>query len=267
MSGTYVVQEFRPRFADAELAVKHANHPLRAFNRVDASPGASARGETVWEAGVALANFIAATFRGADIAGKRVLELGAGCSGYPGRTAQLAGAKYVLLTDSNERALSVLKSGTRRVVPGDNVVADPDDDHELCAERDAEHMMCYGLAYLDEHGLARLELPRLELARLDIAEPAPEFFNSVDAFDIILAADVLYDEDERTCTGLFRTAASLLAPGGRLIIAYAHRADDEFIDPIASGEYGFQCVGIHDVKRSAVSHGWTTELEIVEFVL
>lgn len=259
---SYVVQEFFPRFTDPALAAEHTRNPLRAFSRIDASPSASVRGETCWEGGVALANFLASTTTAGECADKRVLEIGAGCSGYPGRTLALAGAAYVLLTDANEDALEQLRRGTWRVASGDDIVADPTD--ETLPVDDARHLTTYGLG--DQ---ARGVAPRLEVTTLDINAPPPTFGHRVRAdvntFDIILAADVLYNEDEQTCTGLFRTAALCLAPAGRLIIAYAHRADDMFLSPIATGEYGFRAVAIHAVKRDVMAHGWNTELEIVEF--
>ncbi len=261
----YAVEEFFPRFADATLAAEHAHNPLRAFSRIDASPSASVRGETCWEGGVALANFLASTTTAGECAGKRVLEIGAGCAGYPGRTLALAGAAYVLLTDANEDALEQLRGGMRVVASGDDVVADYSD--KTLPVHDARIMRI-----MNAYGLgdpARNVAPRLEVTTLDINVPPPTFGervrNDIDAFDIILAADVLYNEDEQTCTGLFRTAALCLAPGGRFIIAYAHRADDAFLSPIATGEYGFRAVAIHAVKRDVMAQGWNTELEIVEF--
>jgi hypothetical protein len=55
------------------------------------------------------------------------------------------------------------------------------------------------------------------------------------------------------------------SPSLQVVIACAHRADDAFLSPIATGEYGFRAVGIHAIKRDFMAQGWNTELEIVEF--
>ena len=55
---------------------------LRAWRRRDATPAEAARGDAIWRCGRELANVVY------DVRPRgRVLEIGAGCSGFPGRAA------------------------------------------------------------------------------------------------------------------------------------------------------------------------------------
>jgi hypothetical protein len=219
---------------------------LRSREFDDVSPSDAARGLVHWSAGRALAQFVASQL---EPRSKRIIELGAGCAGFPGIVCMMRGASFVRFVDKEERALDVL---TQNLV---------DVETEFFRAR-----------------------PRFEVDRIDFADPleAQNVLERRDAgdesydFDYVLAADVLYDEDVSTAAGLFRYAFALLSKDDddhdekRFFLSYCHRADSHFLAPLAA-EYGFRCVSASAVTfpASAVAarEDDRAEMEIVEFAL
>ena len=110
------------------------------------SPGDAARGLVHWSAGRALAQFVASQLQ---LNSKRIVELGCGCSGFPGIVSVLSsGASFVRFIDKEERALDVLRqnlvdveryfSEARARFEVDRVdFADPLEAQNILARRDA----------------------------------------------------------------------------------------------------------------------------------
>ena len=172
---------------------------LRAWRRRDATPAEAARGDAIWRCGRELANVVY------DVRPRgRVLEIGAGCSGFPGRAAaRRPGVVKVTMLDCEPSAVLALRRALdhdRRhnadVVEAREITAEVFDVRNACKTREIEPKACY---------------------------------------DTILAADVLYDEDWETAEGLFRFVSVMLArerdEEGReptFYLAYAHRAAATF---------------------------------------
>ena len=211
---------------------------LRAWRRRDATPAEAARGDAIWRCGRELANVVY------DVRPRgRVLEIGAGCSGFPGRAAaRRPGVVKVTMLDCEPSAVLALRRALdhdRRhnadVVEAREITAEVFDVRNACKTREIEPKACY---------------------------------------DTILAADVLYDEDWETAEGLFRFVSVMLArerdEEGReptFYLAYAHRAAANFV-PMLAVEYGLAFA--RSRKANAVvdddaSEDDRAEIEIGEF--
>lgn len=192
---------------DDERELDERRLTLRAWRRRDATPAEAARGDAVWRCGRELANIVYdARPRG------RVLEIGAGCSGYPGRAAaRRPGVVKVTMLDCELSAVRALRRALDHdarhnadVIEAREITADVFDVRDAVKTLEMEPKACY---------------------------------------DTILAADVLYDEDVETAEGLFRFVSVMLAREKRdgreptFYLAYAHRAAADFV-PTLAVEYG-----------------------------
>jgi methyltransferase-like protein 23 len=111
--GDFTLEEFRLRLGGREWGMLHTGAVLSRDDETRMLEGVLdclPYGVALWPASIALAHDVAA--RGEAIAGKRVLELGAG-TGLPGIVAASFGAK-VVQTERNEVAMSICRRNAER---------------------------------------------------------------------------------------------------------------------------------------------------------
>lgn len=152
----------------------------------------------LWPSARAAAELVAA--EPALVAGRDVADLGAGI-GVAGLAAALAGARSVSLLDREVRALWCGLAAAR----ANGLAAEPLPPDTRTLDGDA----LPPLPIADGAGAT------VRAERLDWDEPQ-EAWPSPGAFDTVLAADVLYQQE--SVRSVARVAAHLLRPGGRILL-------------------------------------------------
>jgi predicted nicotinamide N-methyase len=190
-------------------------------------------GTTCWDASLVLAKYIEK--QAPPLKGKTVVELGSGISGLPGMCCALLGAETVVLTDTSEAVLSLLRHNVERNV---------------------------SMAQIGMNGSATCRLerpPRVEELRWGVEADAERMVRGVSSIEYILAADCVYDE---AAVGLLlRTILRLLEERGKpttkILICNEYRS--ESVHSVFLREFGERFV-MKKIPAGKLASGYKHEL-------
>ena len=203
------------------FAVPGSESQLRLWERADLQ-GAGGTGGVVWPAAEFLVSLLATDEGRTLVEGQKVIELGCGC-GLSGMSADILGAKQVLLTDRRQQHVTLVHEpdgsvstaplqGTQLELTAANVEANrgvlPNTEVAELSWGDAGHIAACQRHFCDQNDARCVD---------DVTADAPDC-----RADVVLGSDVSHVEALHSA--FFCTARDMTAAGGMLLLTHHDRA-------------------------------------------